>query len=97
MKKERLDRLCAQMKAKQTKKEYYASPKPLGSADSLLEKKYKLKEAAAVFGCSLETVRIRFKNESGIVYIGNSPNGHRRAFVIPESVLIRVYQQQTNA
>jgi hypothetical protein len=68
--------------------------KPPGSADGLGEKKYKLKAAAEVFGCSTWTVRRMFENEPGIVHTGRDPNSQRRAFVIPESVLMRVYRRR---
>jgi AraC-like DNA-binding protein len=68
--------------------------KPPGSADSLNEKKYKLKKAADIFGVSVWTVRRMFQNEAGIVFTGANPNSQRRAFVIPETVMIRVYRRR---
>lgn len=83
-----LEAQCAQLKARN--KGIVA--KPPGSADSLNEKKYTIKEAAIVFGCSTWTVRRIFKAEKGILPIGKDPYSKRCRFVIPESVLMRVYR-----
>jgi AraC-like DNA-binding protein len=84
-----LERQCAEMKAKRG-----IVAKPPGSADTLNETKYKIKEAATVFGCSTWTVRRMFKAEKGIIPIGKDPYSKRRRFVIPESVLMRVYRSR---
>jgi hypothetical protein len=45
-------------------------------------------------GCSYATLLRIFHGERGILYIGAEPE-NKRNFVIPESVLMRVYQQRT--
>ena len=85
-----LDAQCAKMRAKQQG----IIAKPPGSADSISEKKYKLKAAAEFFGVSSWTARRMFQDEHGILYTGKDPNSKRRAFVIPESVLMRVYRKR---
>jgi len=85
-----LERQCADMKAKRQG----IVAKPPGSADTLNETKYKIKEAAKVFGCSTWTVRRMFKAEKGIIPIGKDPYSKRCRFVIPESVLMRVYRRR---
>jgi hypothetical protein len=86
--KQTLDAQCAKLKAKMEG----VVRKPPGSADSMMERKYDLKAAADVFGVSTWTIRRMFKHEKGIIYTGNGTQRH--FFVIPESVLMKVYRER---
>jgi hypothetical protein len=83
-----LDAQCAKLKAKMEG----VVRKPPGTADTMIEPKYDLKAAAKIFGVSTWTIRRWFKEEKGVIRTGNGPERH--PFVIPESVLMRVYRQR---
>ena len=60
-----------------------------------LEKHYRVKDLAALWGVSAKTVRRVFTNEPGVVRIGNHGTGNRKCVVlsIPESVALRVHER----
>lgn len=60
-----------------------------------LEKHYRMKELAALWGVSVKTVTRLFANEAGVIQIGNHGTGNRKCVVlsIPESVALRVHER----
>ena len=63
------------------------------------EKHYSVKEIAALWGYSTETIRRLFRNEKGVLKIGSPGTRFKRQrfqLSIPESVLIRVHNQRSN-
>jgi hypothetical protein len=60
------------------------------------ERHYTVAEVAAMWKISLDTVRRLFRNEPGVIALGNTkPQGRRRYVTlrIPQSVLEKVYRQ----
>jgi hypothetical protein len=60
-----------------------------------LEKHYRVKDLAALWGVSVKTIRRIFTGEAGVVRIGNHGNGNRKCVVlsIPESVALLVHER----
>jgi len=64
------------------------------SARYLVEKHYRVKELAALWGCCGRTISARFMNEPGVLNLGS----RRWALLcIPESVASRVHQTYSGA
>jgi hypothetical protein len=62
--------------------------------DSMAEKHYSPQELAEVWGVSVETVRVLFREEPGVLKIGKDGTRLRRGYKtlrIPESVAERVH------
>jgi|SRR5215471_19161195 len=65
-----------------------------------LERHYTVREIAKMWAVSENTVRRTFANEVGVLIFGSEESRYKRKRVIlrvPESVLIRVHQQQRAA
>jgi hypothetical protein len=62
------------------------------------EKHYRVRELAAIWGMSPDTITRLFSNELGVLQVNNFGNGKRRYALlsIPESVALRVHQRLSN-
>jgi hypothetical protein len=63
---------------------------------SALERHYKPREIAEMWGWSVKTVIRRFRNEPGVLKVERSETWNKRRYTqitVPESVLLRVYQR----
>jgi hypothetical protein len=64
--------------------------------DLALERHYRVKEVAQLWGYKDMTIRRLFENEPGVLRIGNDESCFRKRRItlsIPESVMVRVHQK----
>lgn len=68
----------------------------LATCQQMAEKHYSPDEIAELWGVSAETIRVLFREESGVLKIGKPGNRYKRGYYtlrIPESVAERVHRR----
>ena len=104
MKRELLERRCAEMRARLTG-ETSPAVVPASSTEEHVnlrfqERHYSIKELAELWRLSYDTVRRIFLNEPGVVDFSSTATKRdrrqrrHRSLLVPESVVIRVYNQR---
>lgn len=70
----------------------------LNVATAAFEKHFRVKELAALWGMSPDTITRLFANEPGVLQVNNCGNGKRKYILlsIPESVALRVHESLTH-
>jgi hypothetical protein len=70
--------------------------KPVDPTSPILEKHFSPSELAEVWGVDVETIRNLFRNEPGVMKIGDKNPKHKRPYLtlrIPESVAVRLHRR----
>jgi hypothetical protein len=91
-----LDKAVSELTRSEKFRQWHVEPTPVDNLDCnmIAEKHYTPAELAEIWGVDPETIRNVFRNEPGVLKLGNG--GGKRAYItlrIPESVAERVHRR----